>query len=237
MDQSCHGYHPVLLKVWNLSASYEIIQKGKIFYIKFVCDCVTSVLVWLWFWLCDCASFSCPLMSSESMLDAEAELILDLDEWPMERTSWSLTVPTDPVRRWCALEGGWERVADEYEEEDDEEDSEVCLAASSMLRDAFSSWAVISSREKLEARGRDWLLPSRTVEAGEALVLLLVLPPLLPPPVCLVLVERPVGLCLNLPSEVLLMGLPIVLSSCSIEHRSAMRASKSTVSPWLMAST
>lgn len=198
-----------------------------------LCVCVTSVLVWLWFWFCDCASFSCPRISKESMLDAEAELTLDLEEWPIERTSWSLTVPTDPVRRWCELEGGCERVADEYEE-DDEEDSEVCFAASSMLRDAFSSWAVMSSREKLEARGRDWLLPPRTVEAGEARVLLLVLPPLLPPPVCLVLAERPVGLCLDLPSEALLMGL---LSSCSIEHRSAMRASRSTVSPWLMAST
>lgn len=31
-------------------------------------------------------------------------------------------------------------------------------------------------------------------------------------------------------------GLPMVLSSCSMEHRSAMRASRSTGSPWFMAS-
>ena len=45
-----------------------------------------------------------------------------------------------------------------------------------MLREAFSSWEVISSREMLEAAGRALTLPPRTVLAGEALVLLLLLP-------------------------------------------------------------
>lgn len=70
----------------------------------------------------------------------------------------------------------------------------LCLAASSMLLDAFSSWAVMSSREKLDASGGLVLgAPTLTVDAGDARVLLLVLPPLLlappllPPPVCLVL--------------------------------------------------
>ena len=48
----------------------------------------------------------------------------------------------------------------------------------------------------MEARGvRLWTLPPLTVEAGEARVLLLVLPPLLPPlpPACLALLLRPAG--------------------------------------------
>lgn len=45
-----------------------------------------------------------------------------------------------------------------------------------MLREAFSSWEVMSSREMLEAVGRALTLPPRTVLAGDARVLLLVLP-------------------------------------------------------------
>lgn len=94
----------------------------------------------------------------------------------------------------------------------------------------------MSSREMLEAAGRALTLPPRTVLAGEARVLLLVLPPLLPPPlvpVCLVLALRPPGaLCWPLfwlrEAE---FGLEMVFSSCSMEHRSAIRASRSTVSP------
>lgn len=120
---------------------------------------VTSVLVWFWF-CCVVAvpvpgpSPSCPLMSSESMLEAEAELTLERDDL----ASWSLTVPTEPVRRWCCeLAAVFRRVADEYDEDEEgDEDSEVCRAASSILRDAFSNWAVMSSSEKLEATVRDW---------------------------------------------------------------------------------
>lgn len=67
------------------------------------------------------------------------------------------------------------------------------------------------------------------------------LPPLLPPPlvpVCLVLALRPPGArCWPLlwPRDVE-FGLEMVLSSCSMEHRSAIRASRSTVSPWFNAS-
>lgn len=67
------------------------------------------------------------------------------------------------------------------------------------------------------------------------------LPPLLPPPlvpVCLALALRPPGaLCWPLlwPRDVE-FGLEMVLSSCSIVHRSAIRASRSTVSPWFNAS-
>lgn len=67
------------------------------------------------------------------------------------------------------------------------------------------------------------------------------LPPLLPPPLgtmCLALAPRPPGprcwLLLWLRDEAL--GLEMVLSSCSMEQRSAIRASRSTVSPWLSAS-
>lgn len=45
-----------------------------------------------------------------------------------------------------------------------------------MLREAFSSWEVMSSREMLEAAGRALTLPPRTVLAGDARVLLLALP-------------------------------------------------------------
>lgn len=59
----------------------------------FVCVCVqTSVLAWF------CASPSCPLMSSESMLEAETELTLECDERLTERASWSLAPPTEPTR-------------------------------------------------------------------------------------------------------------------------------------------
>lgn len=67
------------------------------------------------------------------------------------------------------------------------------------------------------------------------------LPPLLPPPlvpVCFMLALRPPGaLCEPLlwPRDVELV-LEMVLSSCSMEHRSAIRASRSTVSPWFSAS-
>lgn len=56
-----------------------------------MCVC-TSVLVWF------CASPSCPLMSSESMLEAETELALECDERLTERASWSLALPTEPAR-------------------------------------------------------------------------------------------------------------------------------------------
>lgn len=45
-----------------------------------------------------------------------------------------------------------------------------------MLREAFSSWEVMSSREILEAADRELALPPRTMLAGDALALLLVLP-------------------------------------------------------------
>lgn len=45
-----------------------------------------------------------------------------------------------------------------------------------MLREAFSSWEVMSAREMLEAVGRALTLPPRTVLAGDARVLLLALP-------------------------------------------------------------
>lgn len=45
-----------------------------------------------------------------------------------------------------------------------------------MLREALSSWEVMSSREMLEAAGRAFTLPPRTVLAGDARVLLLLLP-------------------------------------------------------------
>lgn len=106
-----------------------------------------------------------------------------------------------------------------------------------MLSEARSSCAVMSSKESLEASGRPWLLPARSVEAGDTRVLLLALPPLLPPP------PRLTGALwwpLTSPGRVSRMepplGLPMVLSSCSMEHRSAMRASRSTGSPWFSAS-
>lgn len=117
-----------------------------------------------------------------------------------------------------------------------------------MLREACSNWAVMSSREKLEAIGRLWPPPSRTVPAGEAWLLLHALPPLLPP-AWRALAERP---CVALWRDFRSVGrqeeeeeeekeeededdeeegLLMVLSSCSMEHRSAMRASRSTGSP------
>lgn len=122
-----------------------------------------------------------------------------------------------------------------------------------MLRDACSSWAVMSSKEKLEAIGRLWPPPARTVPAGEAWLLLHALPPLLPP-AWRALAERPCAArCRDFKSvgrpeeeeedeeeeekeDEEEEGLPMVLSSCSMEHRSAMRASRSTGSPWFMAS-
>ena len=150
----------------------------------------TSVLVWF----CPCMlalfgpSTSRPAvtlsMSSESMLDAEAHAEFTLDLW--EGTSCSLTAPTEPVLRcWPLLvdpdEGRrWAAVEEEEEEEvvEGEEEKGGCRAASSMLREAFSSWDVMSAREMLEAVGRVWplLLVPRTVLAGDARVLLLVLP-------------------------------------------------------------
>lgn len=150
----------------------------------------TSVLVWF----CPCMlgllwpSTSLPVvtlsMSSESMLDAEAHAEFTLDLW--EGASCSLTAPTEPVLRCCPLlvdpdEGRRCAVEQEEEEEEvveEEEEKEVCRAASSMLREAFSSWDVMSAREMLVAVGRVWplLLVPRTVLAGDARVLLLVLP-------------------------------------------------------------
>lgn len=67
------------------------------------------------------------------------------------------------------------------------------------------------------------------------------LPPLLPPPlvpVCLVLALRPpAALCWPLLwLREVEFGLEMVFNSCSMEHRSAIRASRSTVSPWFNAS-
>lgn len=149
----------------------------------------TSVLVWF----CPCVlgllwpGTSLPVgtlsISSESMLDAEAhaEFTLDL----CEGASCSLTAPTEPVLRCCLLlddpdEGRRWAVEEEEDEEvvEEEEEEEVCRAASSMLSEAFSSWDVMSAREMLGAVGRVWplLLVPRTVLAGDARVLLLVLP-------------------------------------------------------------
>lgn len=150
----------------------------------------TSVLVWF----CPCTlgllwpSTSLPAvtlsMSSESMLDADAHAEFTLDLW--EGASCSLTAPTEPVLRCCPLlvdpdEGRRWAVAEEEDEEEvveEEEEMEVCRAASSMLIEAFSSWDVMSAREMLEAVGRVWplVLVPRTVLAGDARVLLLVLP-------------------------------------------------------------
>ncbi len=65
---------------------------------------------------------------------------------------------------------------EENEEEEEEEEEEVWRAASSMLREAFSSWEVMSAREISEAAVRVLTLPPRTVLAGDARVLLLALP-------------------------------------------------------------
>lgn len=116
------------------------------------------------------------------MLDAEAHAEFTLDLW--EGASCSLTAPTEPVLRCCPLlvdpdEGRrWAVEEEEEEEVEEEEEKEVCRAASSMLREAFSSWDVMSAREMLEAVERVWplLLVPRTVLAGDARVLLLVLP-------------------------------------------------------------
>lgn len=208
----------------------------------YIDESVTSV-VW---WLCSCR-LSCSgclnlSISSESTLDAEAELMLERDECTMDLTSCSMTVPTEPVRRWCWW-AGLLMVEEEYGAEEVEA-REVVLrrAASSMLCEARSSWAVMSSREKLEASA------GLMVDAGDTRVLLLLLlpplPPLLPPlPVCFTLWLRPAGgFWRTLASPVRprraepLLGLPMVLSSCSIEHRSAIRASRSTESPWFRAS-
>lgn len=159
----------------------------------FVCCCGyfcvshTSVLVWF----CPCAlgllcpSTSLPIvtlsMSRESMLDAEAQAEFTLDRW--DGASCSLTAPTEPVLRCCPPpddpDEGLRSVAEEEDEEEEEkEEEEVWRAASSMLREAFSSWEVMSAREMLEAAGRVLLLPllPRTVLAGDARVLLLALP-------------------------------------------------------------
>lgn len=154
-----------------------------------------------------------------------------------------MTVPTEPVRRWCWW-AGLLMVEEEYgADEVEARDAVLRRAASSMLCEARSSWAVMSSREKLEASA------GLMVDAGDTRVLLLLLlpplPPLLPPlpPVCFTLWLRPAGgfwRTLASPARPrraeLLLGLPTVLSSCSIEHRSAIRASRSTESPWFRAS-
>lgn len=144
-----------------------------------VCVHHTSVLVWG----CPCVpSHSDPAvtlsMSRESMLEADAHAELRLDLW--DGASCSLTAPTEPVLR-CPLpppdpEEGRRRVVDEQQDEEEKEE-EVWRAVSSMLREAFSSSEVISSREMLEAGGRvAAALAPRTVLAGDARVLLLVLP-------------------------------------------------------------
>ncbi|TNN51479.1 hypothetical protein EYF80_038329 [Liparis tanakae] len=144
----------------------------------------TSVLAWF----CPCVlgllwpSASPPAitlsMSRESMLDAEAHAELTLDLW--DAASCSLTAPTEPVLLCCPPpdepDEGRRSVAEEKEEEEEEEEEEVWRAASSMLREAFSSCEVMSSREMLAAAGRALRLPPRTVLAGEARVLLLALP-------------------------------------------------------------
>lgn len=61
------------------------------------CCVCTSVLVWF------CASASCPLMSSESTLEADTELTLEREERLTERASWSLAPPTEPARLSCEL--------------------------------------------------------------------------------------------------------------------------------------
>ena len=79
-------------------------------------------------------------------------------------------------------------------------DTDDWRAASSMLTDARSSCAVMSSREKLEASwGRAWGPEARTVEAGETRVLLPALR-LPPPPLPFMLWLRPAGgFCRSLP--------------------------------------
>lgn len=76
---------------------------------------------------------------------------------------------------------------------------------------------------------------------SRALYMYFSVPPLLPPPLlpmCLVLALWPPGArcCPLLWLREEEFGLEMVLSSCSMEHRSAMRASRSTVSPWFNAS-
>lgn len=152
----------------------------------FPCKYHTSVLVW--FCPCElglpCSSASPPVIplstSRESMLEAEAHAELMLERW--DWASCSQAVPTEPVLRCCLPpddpeEGRRKAVEDTEDEEDEvEEEEEVWRAASSMLREAFSSWEVMSSREILEAADRELALPPRTVLAGDALALLLVLP-------------------------------------------------------------
>ena len=75
------------------------------------------------------------------MLDAEAHAEFTLDRW--DGASCSLTAPTEPVLRCCPLpddpEEGRRSVVDENEEDEEEEEEDVWRAASSMLREAFSS--------------------------------------------------------------------------------------------------
>lgn len=104
-----------------------------------------------------------------------------------------------------------------------------------MLSEAFSSCAVMSSSDRLDAIGRPW----RTEPAGDARVLLLVLPPLLPPlpPAGATVTPRPAAFCrAEEPRIEPPPGLPMVLSSLSMVHRSAIKASRSTGSPWFSAS-
>lgn len=148
----------------------------------------TSVLVWFCpcglglLWLSDSLPVITLSMSSESMLDADAHAEFTLDLW--DGASCSLTAPTEPVLRCCPLphdsdEGRRVMVEKEEEEEVVEEEEEVCRAASSMLREAFSNWDVMSASEMLEVVGQVLLLLlwlPRTVLAGDARVLLLALP-------------------------------------------------------------
>lgn len=145
----------------------------------------TSVLVWVGPWALGLLRPSAVTLStsSESMLEAEAHAELTLER--CDGVSCSLVPPTEPARRcWPPPndpDEGRRSVAEEKEEDEEEveeEEEEVWRAASSMLSDAFSSWEVMSAREMLLAaagRAPVPLLPF-TVLAGDARVLLLVLP-------------------------------------------------------------
>lgn len=75
------------------------------------------------------------------MLEAEAHAEFTLDR--CDGASCSLTVPTEPVLRCCPPlpddpdEG--RRIVVEENEDEEEEEEDVWRAASSMLREAFSS--------------------------------------------------------------------------------------------------
>ena len=167
---------------------------------------------------CDVKSSSWGLVtlsiSKESMLEA-AEVMLEQEELLIERTSASLTVPADAVLLCWAVTTGLVSSATD------------CWAASSMLKEAFSNCAVMSSKDTLPC---DSLVTLPDEEDNPFMVLCLVEGRLAGGFWALDSVARHFTAALFAEWD------PMLLSSCSMEQRSAMRASRSTVSPWFRAS-